>query len=193
MTQSVDVYALLPDRIDRLTIFRMREMPNRVFVTTRFVERVRQHGLNGFHFVKVWPWPQGTNYRLEDKKSREGDTTVWTTTGTVDIKAQSVVICLPLVGGKLSTDEKKRISLIEDDLDAQLFTPTLDSPYFGSLEGKKTTKGMTRLYLSCPDSEALFKKLADWLKGLDWQPRPVVLVRTVSFDDFTAGGREVTV
>ncbi|MCY3014389.1 MAG: hypothetical protein NT171_06750 [Planctomycetota bacterium] len=149
MTQSVDYYAIDLLSVRSLTVFRMREMPNRVFVTNSFVDRARTHGLNGFHFIKVWPFPEGTDYWLEDKN--------------------------------------------QDDLDAQLFTPTLDDPYFGSLEGKKTAKGITKLYLSCPDAEALFGKLSDWLKVLDWQPRPTVLVRNVSFDDFSAGGREVVV
>ena len=193
MTQSVDYYAIDLLSVRGLTVFRMREMPNRVFVTTPFVDRARKQGLNGFHFVKVWPFPQGTDYRLEDKHERQAAQQIRTVHGVTDIKAESIVICLPLESGKLSKDEKKRISLMEDDLDAQLFTPTLDDPYFGSLEGKKTAKGITKLYLSCPDAEALFRKLSDWLKALDWQPRPTVLVRNVSFDDFSAGGREVTV
>ena len=193
LASMVDYYSLYPDRLEGLTIFRMRELANRVYVTTPFVERVRSHGLNGFHFVKVWPWPKGTNYRLEDKKNRVREQEIITRDGPTDIKAQSLVICLPLGSGKLSTDEKKRISSIEDELDAQLFTPTLDDPYFGSLEGKKTAKGVTKLYLSCPDGEALFRKLETWLKALAWEPRPTVLVREVSFDDFNAGGREIVV
>jgi hypothetical protein len=188
-----DYYAIYADLLTGLAIFRMREQPNLVFVTTPFVDRARQHGLNGFHFVKVWPFPEGTNYRLEDKNQRQAARQIRTVHGVTDIKAESLVICLPLESDKLSKDEKKRISSMEDDLDAQLFTPTLDDPYFGSLEGKKTAKGITKLYLSCPDAEALFGKLSDWLKALDWQPRPTVLVRNVSFDDFSAGGREVTV
>lgn len=188
-----DYYAIYADRLTELSIFRMREQPNLVFVTTPFVERARKHGLNGFHFVKVWPFPEGTNYRLEDKNQRQAAQQIRTSHGFTDIKAESLVICLPLESGKLSKDEKKRISSMEDELDAQLFTPTLDDPYFGSLEGKKTAKGVTKLYLSCPDAEALFRKLSHWLKALDWQPRPKVLVRNVSFDDFSAGGREVTV
>ena len=188
-----DYYAIYADRLTGVSIFRMREQPNLVFVTTSFVDRARQHGLNGFHFVKVWPFPEGTNYRLEDKNQRQAAQQIRTAHGVTDIKAESLVICLPLKSGKLSKDEKKRISSMEDDLDAQLFTPTLDDPYFGSLEGKKTAKGITKLYLSCPDAEALFRKLSHWLKALDWQPRPKVLVRNVSFDDFSAGGREVTV
>jgi hypothetical protein len=193
MTQSVAYYWMDPLRVRNLSVFRMREMPNRVFVTTPFVDRVRKQGLNGFHFIKAWPFPEGTDYWLEDKKHRQAAQQIRTSHGFTDIKAESLVICLPLESDKLSKDEKKRISSMEDDLDAQLFTPTLDDPYFGSLEGKKTAKGITKLYLSCPDAEALFGKLSDWLKALDWQPRPTVLVRNVSFDDFSAGGREVTV
>lgn len=190
---DIEYFSIFPERLAGLTIFRMRELPNIVFVTTPFVDRVREHGLNGFHFAKVWPWPPGTNYRLEDKKNRRVDTTIRTTHGDVDIKAQSLVICLPLAGARLSAEEKKRIADVEDELDAQLFTPTLDTPYFGSLEGKKTAKGMTKLYLSCPNAEALFGKLEHWLRNLDWQPRPAVILRAVGFDDFEAGGREVAV
>lgn len=193
LASIVDYYSLHPERLEGLSIFRMRELANHVYVTTSFVERARAYGLTGFHFVKVWPWPKDTNFRLEDKKNRRREQEIATRDGPTDIKADSLVICLPLETGKLSKDEKKRISSMENDLDAQLFTPTLDDPYFGSLEGKKTAKGITKLYLSCPDAEALFTKLSDWLKALDWQPRPTVLVRNVSFDDFSAGGREVTV
>lgn len=193
LASMVDFYSLYAHRLDGLAIFRMRELANHVYVTTTFVDRARKHGLNGFHFVKVWPWPKGTNYRLEDKKNRRREQEIATKDGPTDIKAQSLVIRLPLAGAKLSADEKKRIATIEDELDAQLFTPTLDDPYFGSLEGKKTAKGVTRLYLSCPDSEALFSKLEAWLKALAWEPRPTVIVREVSFDDFDAGGREVVV
>ena len=193
MTQSVDYFSIDKEVVQDLSVFRMREMPNRVFVSTPFVEKVHEYGLNGFHFVKVWPFPEGVDYRIEDKKRWKEGRRVMTPTVSTDIKAESLVICLPLDSGKLSKDEKKRISSMEDDLDAQLFTPTLDDPYFGSLEGKKTAKGITKLYLSCPDAEALFRKLSHWLKALNWQPRPKVLVRNVSFDDFSAGGREVTV
>jgi hypothetical protein len=189
----IDYFAIHAERLAGLSIFRMRELPNICFVTTPFVERVHEHGLNGFHFVKVWPFPEGTNYRLEDKKHWLADRQIVTASGPADIKAESLVICLPLAGAKLSADEKKRIAVIEDEIDAQLFTPTLDTPYFGSLEGKKTAKGMTKLYLSCPNAEALFGKLETWLRSLAWEPRPTAVLRTVGFDDFEAGGREVPV
>ena len=190
---DIDYFAIHADRLAGLSIFRMRELPNICFVTAPFVERVHEHGLNGFHFVKVWPLPEGANYRLEDKKHWLADRQIVTAAGPADIKAESLVICLPLAGAKLSADEKKRIAGIEDEIDAQLFTPTLDTPYFGSLEGKKTAKGMTKLYLSCPNAEALFGKLETWLKSLVWEPRPTAILRSAGFDDFEAGGREVPV
>ncbi|HQX51117.1 MAG TPA: hypothetical protein PLY87_17955 [Planctomycetaceae bacterium] len=193
MASSVDFYSIHADRLTGLTIFRLREMPNRVFVTTTFVERAREHGLNGFHFKKIWPFPEGVSYWMEDKKNKKAASQIRTAVGSVDIKAESLVICLPLADAKLTKDEKKRIAAFEDELDAQLFTPTLDSPYFGSLEGRKTAKSVTKLYLSCPNSDALFRKLSDWLKSVDWQPRPTVLIRNVPFDDFQAQGRIETV
>lgn len=190
---DIDYFAIHADRLAGLSIFRMRELPNICFVTTAFVQRVHEHCLNGFHFVKVWPFPEGTKYRLEDKKRWLADRQIVTASGPADIKAESLVICLPLAGAKLAADEKKRIAVIEDEIDAQLFTPTLDTPYFGALEGKKTAKGMTKLYLSCPNAEALYGKLETWLKNLDWAPRPKAILRSVGFDDFEAGGRDVPV
>ncbi|MFN8707466.1 MAG: imm11 family protein, partial [Planctomyces sp.] len=106
MTQSVDYFAFYADRLTGLTIFRLREMPNLVFVATPFVERAREHGLNGFHFKKVWPFPEGVSYWWEDKKNEQAANQIRTAEGLTDIKAQSLVICLPLAEGKLSKDEK---------------------------------------------------------------------------------------
>jgi len=104
-----------------------------------------------------------------------------------------LILKLPLEGLKLSKEEKTRIAEIEDDLDAILFTPTLESPYFGSLEGKKTSKGVTKIYLSCPNSQKLFQKLADWLNTLEWSPRPKVIVRTFPYDDVRNEGQETSI
>ncbi|MEI8212564.1 MAG: hypothetical protein WCI02_10475 [Planctomycetota bacterium] len=191
MASNVRFFSIYSDRLTGLTIFRMREMPNRVFVTSPFVERVNQTGLNGFHFKKVWPFPVGIDYWMEDKKSRKAATQIHASSGSVSFKAQSLVLRLTLAGPKLSKDEKKRIAFIEDELDAQLFTPSLESPFFGCLEGKKTSKGVTTLFLSCPDSEKLYEILSNWLESLRWTPRPTVVLRKVPFDDFGIDGKEI--
>ena len=48
-----------------------------------------------------------------------------------------------------------------DEIDALLYVPTakLDSPYSGSLEGDDKVEGEVRLFLSCPDADALVEKL----------------------------------
>lgn len=193
MTSNVTFFSLFPERLSGLSIFRMRQMSMRCFVTTLFVERAVAAGLNGFHFKKVWPFPEGVDYWDEDKKSRKAASLVRTNSGAKDIKAESLILKLPLEGLKLSKEEKTRIAEIEDDLDAILFTPTLESPYFGSLEGKKTSKGITKLYLSCPDSRKLYERLANWLNSLKWSPRPKVIVRTNPYDDVRNEGQEISV
>jgi hypothetical protein len=165
----------------------------RCFVTTPFVERAIAAGLNGFHFMKVWPFPEGVDYWDEDKKSRRAASLVRTESGAKDIKAESMILQLPLAGLKLSKEEKLRIAAIEDEIDALLFTPTLETPYCGPLEGKKTSKGVTKIYLSCPNSQQLFQKLADWLNTLKWSPRPKVIVRTIPYDDVRNEGQEISV
>jgi hypothetical protein len=193
MTSHVTFFSLIPERLKGLSIFRMRQMSMRCFVTTPFVERAIAAGLNGFHFMKVWPFPEGVDYWDEDKKSRRAASLVRTESGAKDIKAESMILQLPLAGLKLSKEEKLRIAAIEDEIDALLFTPTLETPYCGSLEGKKTSKGVTKIYLSCPNSQQLFQKLADWLNTLKWSPRPKVIVRTIPYDDVRNEGQEISV
>jgi hypothetical protein len=48
-------YACIPERLRGLSIFRVVEKPAATFVTQPFVDRVRQHGLQGFHFIRLWP------------------------------------------------------------------------------------------------------------------------------------------
>jgi hypothetical protein len=191
MASHVRFFSIYSDRLAGLSIFRMREMPNRIFVTTPFAVRVKQAGLNGFHFKKVWPFPEGVDYWMEDKINRKRETQIQDSSREVYVKEQSLFLHLPLAGSKLSKDEKKRIALFENELDAQLFTPSLDTPYFGCLEGKKTKKGVTTILLSCPDSEKLYDKLFNWLSSLPWTPKPKVVLRKVPFDNFDIEGNEI--
>ena len=58
---------------------------------------------------------------------------------------------------------------------------------------KKTAKGVTRLYLSCPDHELLLEKLRHWLKQLAW-PKPFqVYVREEPYDDHKCAERAIDI
>ena len=48
-------YECFPERLVGLSIFRLVEKPSSTFVHQVFVDRVKQHGLQGFHFTRLWP------------------------------------------------------------------------------------------------------------------------------------------
>ncbi|MBL8892501.1 MAG: hypothetical protein JNL67_21170 [Planctomycetaceae bacterium] len=177
-------FAVKSERTSGLSIFRMRELCNCVFVTDVFRSRVLELGLNGFEFVKVWPFPEGVDYAMEDaKRRREHGQRVVGPTGLMEVKGQSLIIELSLKDDKISLSEKKAVSRFQDELDAQLVLRSMDEVYYGSLEGRSTRKGKTRLIFSCPDCVALVKKLAPWLNSLEWPQKPIVLLRQGPFDD----------
>jgi hypothetical protein len=48
-------YECFPDKLAGLSIFRLVELPASPFVHQVFVDRVRQHGLRGFDFKRLYP------------------------------------------------------------------------------------------------------------------------------------------
>lgn len=158
----IDYFAFHRPKLAGLSIFRIYEKPSWVFVTDQFVRRAEEHGLNGFNFIKVWPFPQGVSWQQENKKhSRQRKV-------AKVMKQHSLVLIFPLNGQKPSTAETKTIKRYEDELDAQLVVPSLQAPYFGSYEGRDKVPGELRLFLSCPDVDRLVQKLQPWLEHLDW-------------------------
>jgi hypothetical protein len=55
-------YECIPEKLTGLSIFRLVEKPAYTFVHQVFVDRVREHGLQGFHFKRLWPVPTVTVY-----------------------------------------------------------------------------------------------------------------------------------
>jgi hypothetical protein len=47
-------YECIPEKLAGLSIFRLVEMSSSTFVHQVFVDRVRQHGLQGFDFTRLW-------------------------------------------------------------------------------------------------------------------------------------------
>ena len=191
---DIKIFSIKPNSLEGLSLFRFREMSTGVFVTNEIVERVKSNGLNGFDFKKIWPFPEGVKWRDEAIKLRRArGQKVITEDGSREIKGQSMVISFPWAGEKLAKDEKKLISSFQDALDAQLVVHNMDDPYFGSLEGRKSKKGQTLLFLSCPDTQRLFRKLLPWLKSIEWHVPPKIYLREVPFDDFLCDGTLVDV
>jgi hypothetical protein len=169
---DIDYFAFHKRKLVGASIFRIIEMPIYTIVTQAFVERVNELGLNGFHFIKIWPFPPRTHWR--DAAKRKDRTRKIAERG---LKQHTLVVVLPLAGKKPSPAERKRIKRLEDDLDAQLAIRSLTAPFFGIYEGSDNLNNEFRLFASCPDVKKLVQKLRPWLEALDWGRRVRIVMR----------------
>ena len=69
---------------------------------------------------------------------------------------------------KPSVAEKKQFKVLGDELDILLSLSSPDDEVFGLYEGDEEHDGEYRLFLSCPDTDKLIKRLRPWLENLDW-------------------------
>lgn len=168
---GVDYFSFHAERLDGLSIFRIYECPVVTLVTGEFVQRVRDAGLNGFDFRKVWPLPLGVNWRTEQQ------TEIPDATGGKELKRHTIVIQWPLAGNKPNAGERKLLKHLENELDAQLAVPSLEAPFFGCYEGSDKVAGEFRMFLSCPDADRLEEKLHPWLGCLSLASTVRVLKR----------------
>ncbi len=179
------------DRLKSLSVFRLREQCTSIFITEAFLTAIQSHGLNGFDCPKVVPFPTDVYWRDAHKEACKSVFAKGDSHSDAGVKAESLLIELTWETSKLSDLEKKALKTIQDDLDAQLMVTKLSDPYFGSLEGRRSRKGKSVLYLSCPSSARLFDKLQDYLRALPWHSPPQVILRDVPFDDSRSVGTTV--
>ena len=120
--------------------------------------------------IKVWPFPPGVSWwqvakeeRARRKQSATGHER--------DPRSHSFVIKLSLSSATATETPKdaRAIKKIMDQLEALLVDPESELPAVGNVEGYDRNKpGRLRLILSCPDSNALAKKLQPFLAKLKW-------------------------
>ncbi|EDL58364.1 hypothetical protein [Gimesia maris] len=168
---TIDFFEFHKQKLLGLSIFRIYQWPMGVIVTDSFVDRVLSSGLSGFRFVKIWPYKRGEDWRIQGKKTHKKAAI------RKDLKKQTLVLFLQLNKEKPISTEKKAIKKLEDELDAQLVLQSIDAPYFGSYEGIDTLDGEYRLFLSCPDVDALSEKLQPWLNHLEWPNSAYIMKR----------------
>ena len=178
-------YEFFRDKLSGLTIFRIVEKSSHVYVTQAFVDRINQHGLQGFHLIKMWPLLEGVMWRDEEKKRRKKGNKVETKRGSVPVKGNTVIIMLPTAKEKPNKVEKEQLAKIMDEIDGVLYDPKAgpNTPPLGSLEGDDHHEGQIRLFLSCPDADSLVAKLHGWLKALPWAGPVKVLKRYGEYTD----------
>jgi hypothetical protein len=189
----IPTFSIVPGSLDDLVIFRLRQQPSQIYVTQPFVSRAEAHGLQGFNFIKVWPWPPGILWHDVNKQRRRARLRKDLPAGKT-LKGNTLVIQLQLSkpNSKGTPAERKAVEKIMDQLDAMLVDVDSDAPPVGNLEGfDYGVPGECRLFLSCPDADALAAKLRPWLKKLHWPHSVRMLKRYGNFADRDA--REETV
>jgi hypothetical protein len=168
---SVEYFWFDESELDGHSIFRIREYPAVVLVTDTFKRRAEQAGLNGFYFIKVWPFPEGESWdRAETLRSRE-------------LRKQQEPLrghCLTIrlsVAGKEPTDEEGEVAYRLAQEIEELLTAgrdAKDDEFIGAVEAVEPAKREAQIILACPDADRLAAFLQPWLSSLDW-PRGVKL------------------
>src|SRR5258708_3851976 len=118
------------------------------YVTDVFVERAKEHNLQGMEFRKVWPLPRGVDWRILAYKDRTKREAKGLPRGKT-VKGNTVVIHLRLSGKatKLTPAERKGVNKLMDELDALLVDADSRAPAVGSVEGFDTcVPGRCRLF-----------------------------------------------
>jgi len=175
---DIEKYVCIDPLMNGLSIFRIVEQYGFTYVSQAFVDRVYEKGLQGFHFVKLWPLPDGENWTdLDRRKSRE-ERKVRTRKGSKPVTGNTVVIVLPTAKSTPGKVEREQLAKVMDELNRQLYDPMArsDDSYFGSLEGHDHYNKEYHLFVSCPDADALVDRLRPWLKTVHW-PRPISVVK----------------
>ena len=169
-------YECIPEKMEGLSIFRIVEEVITPFVSSAFVDRVMQHELRGFLFTKLWA-PADSSGQGEGLSQVE----------TESVQGNTVVIMFPTAKAKPSRAEKDRLATIMDQIDAVLADPDAapDSTHYGSLEGDDVVEGDLRLFLSCPNADALIARLRPLLEELNgtWKKGVKVLKRYGQMQD----------
>jgi hypothetical protein len=176
IAMDITRYAFKPRKLHGLSIFQIVEEPSRTLGSNVFVERVREHGLEGFEFKKLWP---GTSSVKPKKRGAEA------------ITAESVIIQVALSKPKPSRAEKEEMDALMDRIDEEMLAVEQQGKYLGSLKGHEYVRGELRLFFTCSSSE----QLANWLKPIfesTASDREVIMTkRAGAFDDPRAHEKRV--
>jgi hypothetical protein len=185
MARSIDHFVFRTECIVGLSIFRIIEVPTSKFVTQSFVDRVQEHDLKGFNFIKVWPLPEGTHWdplvRSNQRPTKQVES------AKPAIKNHSVIICLRLgAEHKVTKSHLKRVERLMNEAENLLADGAQNHQDVGGLEGHECVGSEMRLFFACPSAEELATRLLPWLKQIDWSDGLYAIKRQGPFADAKA-------
>lgn len=183
---DIEYFAFKKSNLPKADIFRVREHPGIYLVSDAFKARAEEAGLNGLHFIKVWPLPESSDWGMEDaqrlKKSK-----------AVKLVGEALILRLQLKKEKPSTIEKKNAKEIETSLCSKLKVDSLSEKYRGSVEVSEFEDGEFRVFCTCADCEELAEYLADWFEQVPWDHDFDIVKRYGNLYDKKAKEKRVTI
>lgn len=183
---DIDYFAFKPSALRGAAIFRVREHPNIYLVTDAFKARVEQAGLNGFHFIKVWPLPRGASYRQDEIARRRKSK-------SVKLEGEAVIIRSRLSRPMPTAREKKLANSLKTTIQRKLRVRSVTDAYYGSVESAEFAAGEFRLFCSCPSAEKLAAFLMAAIKRAEWDGEVTVTTRQGNLYDKKAKEKRVSV
>ncbi|HMP03206.1 MAG TPA: hypothetical protein PKD86_05610 [Gemmatales bacterium] len=184
---TIDRYNFIPEVVKDLSFFRIRFRLRALLCTQVVVDRVKQYGLQGFVFIKLWSLENGsTDYLSERRKAhREAEKLKPAEGPPLPVKGNAVVI-------RLYTEKKKAKKVvvaaaekIMAELEQRLYEPsqTDAASDFGDIEGHDVVEHEIRIFLTTPDCHRLVELLLPYLKKLPWAGRYQVVKRFGEYVD----------
>lgn len=165
---DIERFEFDPDTIKEHSVFTIPEMPTKLFVTQRFIERIEEAQLRGFDCPKLWPLPPSTNWRMYRKPLRDHQVESWSSAAK-DISRNSLALKLPIDDVEMAPNERASLEQILDELDQILIDVNSEKEPVGTVDGFSCVEGNIEVWMSCPDADALANHLTSWLNRLKWR------------------------
>ena len=159
LASDITYFSFNEDIIKNQSIFRFYEFPMMLVVSDKFVETVKKHNLTGFDFKKIWPLPEGTNWRdyTEDEDSSVVE----------DPKGSTVIVILSFSSSQ-DAECNQFTSKLEDSLDEVLAVKNIDDKCYGTQEGRDIVDNQYRIFFSCPNADDLIEHISLLLKPIKY-------------------------
>lgn len=160
---GIEYFAFKKTKIRDTAIFRVREHPGIYLVTDAFKARSDEAGLNGMHFIKVWPLPEGSDWKMEDAKRSKRSK-------AAKLAGEALILRFRLKTAQPTRKEKTLAKQIEETLRALLKPNSLQDRYWGTVEVAEFEDGEYRVFCSCPSCDKLAEHLflTHWLENVSW-------------------------
>jgi hypothetical protein len=163
--RRISYFAFNEEKLQSSAIFRIREYPVISLVTETFKQRVEQAGLNGFYFIKVYPFPEGESWEqveLARSRARKGKTEA--------LRGNCLIVHLTISGRKATEEEEEQGMQVAHRIAEHLteMQTSLNGDFVGAVDSLDTGKKELLIILATGDADNLAKVLTPLFAEIDW-------------------------